>query len=200
MIWINTGCFLASVSYKESIDRYIGYLPTDKLHTELKYDAIRDFIQRNPGSHLRRIKKELNISMGTVQYQLNRLEKNGIITSSKRGFYRYYFPVAIKGFDREILEILSQDTVSQIILFIIEKKTPTQVEVAKEVGISHASINWHMQRLIELDVIEEFKDGNYKRYRIIGNHERWVNMLAFMKNYYPSLWNKWSSRITEFFL
>ena len=170
------------------------------MHTELKYDAIRDFIQRNPGSHLRRIKKELNISMGTVQYQLNRLEKNGIITSSKRGFYRYYFPVAIKGFDREILEILSQDTVSQIILFIIEKKTPTQVQVAKEVGISHASINWHMQRLIELDVIEEFKDGNYKRYRIIGNHERWVNMLAFMKNYYPSLWNKWSSRITEFFL
>lgn len=200
MIWINTGCFLASVSYKESIDRYIRYVPTDKLHTELKYDAIRDFIQRNPGSHLRRIKKELNISMGTVQYQLNRLEKNGIITSSKRGFYRYYFPVAIKGFDREILEILSQDTVSQIILFIIEKKIPTQVQVAKEVGISHASINWHMQRLIELDVIEEFKDGNYKRYRIIGNHERWVNMLAFMKNYYPSLWNKWSSRITEFFL
>jgi len=57
-----------------------------------------------------------------------------------------------------------------------------------------------MQRLIALDVIEEIKEGNYKRYRIIGNHERWVNMLAFMKNYYPSLWNKWSSRITEFFL
>ena len=56
-----------------------------------------------------------------------------------------------------------------------------------------------MQRLIALDVIEEIKEGNYKRYRIIGNHERWVNMLAFMKNYYPSLWNKWSSRITEFF-
>ncbi|MGA7978175.1 MAG: winged helix-turn-helix transcriptional regulator [Nitrososphaeraceae archaeon] len=200
MIRINTNHFLASVSSKESIDRYIGYFPTDKLHTELKYDAIRDFIQRNPGSHLRRIKKELNISMGTVQYQLNRLEKNGIITSSKRGFYRYYFPVAIKGFDREILEILSQDTVSQIIRFIIEKKIPTQIEIAKEVGISHASINWHMQRLIELDVIEEIKDGNYKRYRIIGKHERWVNMLAFMKNYYPSLWNKWSSRITEFFL
>jgi predicted transcriptional regulator len=191
---------LASVSSKESIDKYIGHFPTDKLYTELKYDAIRDFIQRNPGSHLRRIKKELNISMGTVQYQLNRLEKNGIITSSKRGFYRYYFPVAIKGFDREILEILSQDTVSQIILFIIEQKIPTQAEIVKEVGISHASINWHMQRLIALDVIEEIKEGNYKRYRIIGNHERWVNMLAFMKNYYPSLWNKWSSRITEFFL
>ena len=111
------------------------------MYTELKYDAIREFIQRNPGSHLRRIKKELNISMGTVQYQLNRLEKNGIITSSKRGFYRYYFPVAIKGFDREILEILSQDTVSQIILFIIEQKIPTPAEIVKEVGsLMHQSI------------------------------------------------------------
>ena len=87
MIRIDTDRCLANVSSKESIDRYIGHFPTDKLHTELKYDAIRDFIQRNPGSHLRRIKKELNISMGTVQYQLNRLEKNGIITSSKRGLF-----------------------------------------------------------------------------------------------------------------
>ena len=139
--------------------------------------------------------------MGTVQYQLNRLEKNGIITSSKRGFYRHYFPVAIIGFDKEILEILTQDTVSRIILFIIEQKIPTQLEIAKEVGITHASINWHMQRLIALDVIRKrSKMVIYKRYRIIGNHQRWVNMLAFMKNYYPSLWNKWSSRIIEFFL
>ena len=170
------------------------------LSTEFKWDAILNFIQNTPGSHLRKIKKELNISMGTVQYQLNRLEKRGIITSSKRGFYRYYFPIAIKGFDKDILEILAHETLSQIILFVIEQKEPTQSEIVKEVGISHASINWHMQRLIALNIIEEFKDGRYKKYRIIGNQERWINMLAFMKNYYPSLWNKWSSRITEFFL
>ena len=77
------------------------------LSTQLKWDAILNFIQHNPGSHLRKIKKELNISIGTVQYQLSRLEKGGIITSSKRGFYRYYFPVAIKGFDKNILEAIS---------------------------------------------------------------------------------------------
>ena len=168
--------------------------------TDLKYDAIRDFIKQNPGCHLRRIKKKLNISMGTVQYQLNQLEKNGIVTSSRRGFYRHYFPVAIEGFDKDILEILSHETLSQIILFVIEQKKPTQSEIAKEVGISHASIIWHMQRLIALNIVEEFKDGRYKRYRIIGNQDKWINLLAFMKNYYPSLWVKWSSRITEYFL
>ncbi len=168
------------------------------LNTGLKWDAVLNFVQQNPGSHLRKIKKELNISMGTVQYQLDRLEKSGLITSSKRGFYRYYFDVEIKGFDKDILEILSHETLRQIILFIIEQKDPSQSEIVKEIGISHASINWHMQRVLK--IIEEIKDGRYKKYRIIGNHERWINMLFFMKNYYPSLWNKWSSRITEFFL
>ena len=101
------------------------------LSTEFKWHAILNFIQHTPGCHLRKIKKELNISMGTVQYQLNRLEKRGIITSSKRGFYRYYFPIAIKGFDKEILEILAHETLSQIILFVIEQKEPTQSRNSK---------------------------------------------------------------------
>jgi len=170
------------------------------LDAGLKWDAVLDFVQQNPGSHLRKIKKELNISMGTVQYQLYRVEKKGLITSSKRGFYRHFFHVEIKGFDKDILEILSIETLRQIILFIIEQKNPSQSEIAKEIGISHASINWHMQRLVALKITEETKDGRYKRYRMSGTHERWINLLFFMKNYYPSLWNKWSSRITEFFL
>jgi predicted transcriptional regulator len=80
------------------------------LDAGLKWDTVLDFVQQNPGSHLRKIKKELNISMGTVQYQLYRLEKKGLITSSNRGFYRHYFHVEIKGFDKDILEILSHDT------------------------------------------------------------------------------------------
>jgi len=95
------------------------------LDAGLKWDAVLDFVQQNPGSHLRKIKKELNISMGTVQYQLYRVEKKGLITSSKRGFYRHYFHVEIKGFDTDILEILSHETLRQIILFIIEQKNPS---------------------------------------------------------------------------
>jgi ABC-type proline/glycine betaine transport system permease subunit len=37
------------------------------------------FIQDNPGCHLRQIKKELKLSLGMVQYHLDRLEKNPII-------------------------------------------------------------------------------------------------------------------------
>jgi predicted transcriptional regulator len=48
-------------------------------------DRILDFIKENPSCHLRKIKKELNLAMGTVQYHLDRLEKAGRITSQRHG-------------------------------------------------------------------------------------------------------------------
>jgi predicted transcriptional regulator len=53
------------------------------------------FIQDNPGCHLRKIKREVGISMGTVQYQLDKLEKIGRVTSTRRGLYKYYFRVGL---------------------------------------------------------------------------------------------------------
>ncbi|MDF2736623.1 MAG: hypothetical protein K0S93_479, partial [Nitrososphaeraceae archaeon] len=36
------------------------------------YNRDFEFIYDNPGSHFRKIKKELNLSIGTIQYQLNK--------------------------------------------------------------------------------------------------------------------------------
>ena len=40
-------------------------------------DRILRFIRDNPGCHLRKIKDELDVGMGTVQYHLDKLEKTG---------------------------------------------------------------------------------------------------------------------------
>jgi predicted transcriptional regulator len=56
-------------------------------------DRILRFIRDNPGSHLRKIKDELDLAMGTVQYHLDRLEKAGRITSQRQGLHKCYFVV-----------------------------------------------------------------------------------------------------------
>ena len=58
-------------------------------------ERILQFIQQNPGCHLRKIKVMMHISLGTVQYHLDRLEKMGRITSTRLGLYIHYFPVGI---------------------------------------------------------------------------------------------------------
>jgi predicted transcriptional regulator len=161
-------------------------------------DRVLCFIQDNPGCHLRRIKREIGISMGTVQYHLHKLEKMGRVTSTRRGLYKYYFPAGLfKENEKEILEVLTHETARKILMFIIEQKSPTQTDIVNSVRISARSISWHVGRLIALKMIREIKDGKYKRYQLQDDAK---DILTLLRSYYPSVWDKWSMRVVEMFL
>lgn len=85
-------------------------------------------------------------------------------------------------------------------MLIIERQAPTQTDLVSIVGISAASVNWHIKHLIQFKLIEEFKEGRYKRYQLRNREvsSRYITML--MRNYYPNIWDKWSNRLAEIFL
>ena len=172
-----------------------------KLEADI-YSKVLNFIQQNPGCHLRQIKNEIGMSMGSVQYQLLRLEKMGRITSTRGGLYKFYFLSGIfHDNEKDILQVLSQETARQILLFVIEQKNPTQTDIANTIGISAASVNWHIRRLIGFKLIYEIKDGRYKRYQLTGGSRDYSKYIVdLLKNYYPSIWNSWSNRLAEMFL
>ena len=106
-------------------------------------EKIWQFIQANPGCHLRKIKEMIHISQGTVQYHTDRLEKNGKITSTRSGLYKHYFPIGVfQNNEKEILQILSQETIRQILMLIVEQQAPTQTDIANSIGLSASSVNW----------------------------------------------------------
>jgi predicted transcriptional regulator len=161
-------------------------------------DQILQFIRENPSCHLRKIKKELDLAMGTVQYHLDKLEKAGRITSQREGFHKYYFIVgAFEENEKQLLEVLSNETAREILMFIIEQKYPSQIEISKHMRISSASVSWQIKRLQDYRVIDEIKEGKFKRYKLHGDSNQ---VVALLKNYYPSIWNRWSNRLAEMFL
>lgn len=163
-------------------------------------NMILETIKQNPGWHLRKIKHHMKISMGTAQYHLDRLEKMGRITSTRNGPYRHYFPTGIfKENEQQIIKFLTQETPREIIMFIMEDNNPSQTEIVSRIKISSASISWHIRRLVDSRLLQESKDGKFKRYRIHPD----VNSLYIAKllqNYYPHAWNRWSNRLAEMFL
>ena len=56
--------------------------------SESKRTQILGFIVEHPGAHLRKIKRELNLAMGVIQYHLYTLEKERKVISRRRGFYK----------------------------------------------------------------------------------------------------------------
>jgi predicted transcriptional regulator len=162
-------------------------------------EKVLHFVQLNPGCHLRRIKRVLGISMGTVQYQLDKLEKMGRVTSTRRGLYKYYFPAGLfKENEKEILEVLTHETARNILMLIMEQKSPTQTDIVNSVRISARSASWQVRRLIDLDIIRELKDGKYKRYQLKETSPN--NIITLLRNYYPNIWDKWSIRVIDLFL
>lgn len=176
--------------------RYIVDIMGDMINENTQ--RVLQFIQENPGCHMRWIKKDLNMSMGSVRYHLNVLEQAGRIVSEKENLKKFYFPIgSFQTFERNLLKILNQDTAREIILFIIERKNPTQTDIVNNIKISHATANWHLTRLVKLGIIYEEKDGKFKKYLLNGTHDNIVNLL---KNFHSSIWDRWSNRLAELFL
>jgi predicted transcriptional regulator len=104
------------------------------------------------------LRKNLYDMQGSVQYQLSRLEEMRKITSARQGSYKFYFPYGIfKDNEKNILQVLSQETARKILMFIIERNNPTHTDIVNNNGISAASVNWHVRRLIALKIIYEIR-------------------------------------------
>ena len=159
---------------------------------------VLQFIQQNPGSHLRQIKRELKLSMGTIQYHLYLLEKDGKIVSEKQNLFRHYFPVGLfQQNEKNILKILKQETAREIVMLIVEKSNPTQTDLVKRLEISAASVSLNLAKLIELGLINEIRDGKFKRYVLLEEPKIIVRL---MKNYQVGIWNRWSNTLSEMFI
>lgn len=164
-------------------------------------EKILNYIQNNPGCYLRQIRNELELSMGSVQYHSYQLQKIGKITSTRQGLYKHHFQSGtFQDHEKKIIQVLNQETPREIILFIIEQKNPTQTDIVKRLGLSAPSINWHVKRLIDLNILDEVRDGKYKRYKLGANSIDSEYIVMLLKTHHPNLWNKWSNRMAEMFL
>src|SRR5215212_5036727 len=152
-------------------------------------------IKENPGCYLRQIKNDLHLSLGSIQYHLSKLERDGKIVSERSGIHKHYFPVDVfKEHEKEIMRFLTQETPRQILMFIIEQSSPTQTDIANKIELSASSVNWHLKRLLNSNIIKETKDGKYKRY-ILNSEISSLRIGRMIQTYYPSIWDKWSNRL-----
>ena len=155
-------------------------------------------IKENPGIHLRQIKNDLNMSLGTVRHHLNSLERNGTIISEKSNFYKHYFSVGIfPENERNMLKVLHNETSREILLYLLEKKIAHQNELVVNIGITAASINWHAKRLSSLGIIAVSKKGRHVTYQITVEPQY---VVVLLKNYHQTVWRRWSDRLSEMFL
>jgi predicted transcriptional regulator len=158
-------------------------------------DQILKFIETHPGSHLRQIRRALDVAMGVIQYHLYVLEKQRKIASLRRGLFKRFYPsLKFEERDQEILGVLFHETQREILLYVIRNPGANQRDLSSYVGISASSINWHMKRLKGSGLIQMKHGGNFVNYFVNGEIR---GILGLLKSYQPSIWERWADRLAD---
>ncbi|MFI5422058.1 MAG: winged helix-turn-helix transcriptional regulator [Nitrososphaerales archaeon] len=95
---------------------------------------------------------------------------------------------------REILDILSQETERDLLFYLIQHPGASQKELSNYARISPGTVNWHMKRLISSDLIEVHRDAQLVKYTVKGESSEILNLI---RSYHPTLWQSWVDRIAD---
>lgn len=132
----------------------------------LEHDLRRrvlEVVRRDPGVCASAVADEVGAAWGTVLYHLDTLEDTGYVVSMKHGRHRRYFerggtPTGA----REALATLQRDTTAEVYETVREDPGLSQQEIADQVGLTPQALAWHMDRLVEVGLVEKERDGRRK--------------------------------------
>lgn len=133
--------------------------------------------------------------MGVIQYHLYSLERDKRILSRRKGLYKRFYPNLIFGtHQQEILDVLSQETERDLLLYLIQNPNATQKELSEYAKISSGTTNWHMKRLVESGLVQTRREGQFVKYEVSGEKEEVLNLV---RSYHPSIWESWADRFAN---
>ena len=148
---------------------------------------IFDYVSDNPGSHLRKIARTLDVRLGTLRYHLDYLEKKGLIVSQKQNNLKMYFVSGkLKPQEKTLTQLLQQKHFRDIILVLIESPDLTFSQISDRVSMSPSATSKYINILREKEILSYKKFGREKKYHI--NDERSIiELLKTYKNFMANM-------------
>lgn len=128
---------------------------------------ILSYISDNPGSHLRKMARDLDISLSTLRYHLNYLEKKGEISCQKQNNLKVYFRSdRLKPHEKMLTPILQQKHYRDIILALIESPGLTFSQIANKLSMGNSSASKYINLLEDQEILFHRKSGREKYYHV----------------------------------
>lgn len=129
--------------------------------------TIYDIIKEDPGISISRVADRASVGWGTAVYHLNVLEENGLVVAMRDGRYkRYYQNGGRYNGKKEALAAIRNDTTKRVVDAVLHNPGITQTGLCEQLGISAPLAHWHLSRLKDADVIDQERDGRYKRHYV----------------------------------
>jgi predicted transcriptional regulator len=142
---------------------------------------IYQYINKNPGFHLRELQRRLDIPLSTLDYHLGYMVRKNIIESKKDGYYRRYYVKPLETIDRKLLSILRQKRLREIILIMINDEGAKYQTLLKRLKIPTSTLSFYLNHLMESNVIMRHHVGREHIYTV-ANEDVIMKLLITYKS------------------
>lgn len=120
-------------------------------------------LTREPGLHLREMPRRLGVSLRTVRYHLDRLERDQLVNRHRAGrFVRWFRPGDYSAAECALISA-ARVRGQRLILEALEARGALRwVDLATATRLSKASLSWHLRALVEITIVAADANGRYR--------------------------------------
>ncbi len=126
------------------------------------------------------MQRRTELATGALQYHLDYLKKKHLIYEEKEGKFSRFYSVRGEQVDTHLMNLLRQDSVRKIIIFLMKRRRVTLPGISKEVGLSLSTTSFHVKKLLSSGVVDQKKYGK-KIYFFLVDKDSILKMLLLYK-------------------
>ena len=152
-------------------------------------ERLFSFIQRYPGVHLREIRRRLQIPIGTLDYHLYRLGRQGLISVRFQGGYKCCFPAVasatnspIPDGQQTLLALLRLPVPRGLLLHLYLEGPSSPGNLVEALGTTGPNLSYFLNRLEGAGVLSRDGQGTSRTVRL-----RDAKMIHEVLLHYPPL-------------
>lgn len=133
-------------------------------------------IEKFPGIRYRELMRLVKITNGVMSYNINFLEKTGVINIERQGGVTRFYPTHMQEYDRAVIGKLRQKTARQIVLFILSNESISFNDIVAHVKCAPSTASWHLKKLREVDLVQTKQVNGHLLY-IVNQKDQVVSLL-----------------------
>lgn len=137
-------------------------------------EALLAFVQRYPGVHLREIRRRLDIPIGTLDYHLYRLGKQGLVSVRFQDGYKCCYPetppgtgTPISSEDQLFLSLLRQPVPRAVLLELYLEGPTSPAGLRRAIDATASNLSYFLNRLEAAKVIVRTGQGKERTVRLV---------------------------------
>src|SRR5690348_9073267 len=137
---------------------------------------IVNFVQENPGMHLRAMAEQLAMPVSTLEYHCYQLTRHGRLATREDGGFKAFYPAdGMDRRDKDILYLVRHDVPRRICTHLVLTPGANPKDLKHVVGLSGPTLSFHLAKLKRAGLVREEPDGRTKRL-FLEDPERVANL------------------------